>query len=116
MKVLIIDDDKWYSESLASSLKSNEEINIKTAINPEKAIDLIDDYIPDKIILDFNLGTKNALTILNELQSYTDTRSIPIILLVDNNIKINSLKEYNVKVVLNKTITTPKEILKCLKV
>lgn len=118
MKLLIIDDDKWYSESLASSLKSVKDIYIKTVLTPEEAIVLIDDFMPDAVLLDFNLGTNNALTILNELQSYTDTRDIPIILLFDNNKKIDTanLKKYNVKVVLNKATTTPKEILKCLEV
>lgn len=117
MKILLIDDDKWYSESLTSSLKLEKNIEIKSVLNPDEAIEIIDDFYPDCILLDFNLGVKNALVVMNELQSYSDTRKIPVVLLVDN-IKLNipDLKEYNVKAILNKATTTPKEIVKCLKV
>lgn len=120
MKILIIDDDKWYNESLAESLRlqNEKDLNIKTVSDPEVSINIIDDFSPDVILLDFNLGSKNALVILNELQSYADTREIPVVVLTDGatKLRLEDLRQYNVKAILNKTTTTPKEIHQCLKV
>lgn len=120
MKVLIVEDDKWYAESLASSLRSIQEDKIETIIanDAEDAVLKIDEQIPDKIILDFHLGSQNALVMLNELQSYTDTRFIPIVMLSSDAsiMNINDFKQFGVKAICDKTIATPKEICQCLKV
>lgn len=119
MKVIIVDNDKWYSESLASSLRSYQE-DIKTEIvaNADDAIAVIDQQLPDIIVLDFSLGSKNALVLLNELQSYPDTREIPIVLLSEDESRLylNDFRQYGVKIIINKITATPKEIYQCLRV
>lgn len=117
MKILVVDDDKWYAESLASSLQSNK-IETKLAFDAEEAMNAVDSMIPDAILLDFSLGTKNALTLLNELQSYTDTRDIPVVILSDDDMKeaLSDVSRYGVCEILHKATVTPREILQCLKV
>lgn len=118
MKILIIDDDKWYAESLNSVIFGLDQgIQIKTTSNPEAAIVEVDDFQPDVILLDFHLGSKNALVLLNELQSYVDTRKIPVVLLSSDskNLTLNDFAEYGVKAIINKSTTTPEEVYQCLK-
>lgn len=107
--ILIIDDDRWYSRSIANMLEIDK---ITIANNPEEAIIEIDKNIPNMIYLDLNLGTKNGLTVLNELQSWTDTRSIPIVLLSSNGkrLDIKDWQKYGVVEILDKTELTPEKL------
>lgn len=107
--ILIIDDDRWYSRSIANMLEIDK---ITVANNPEEAVIEIDKNIPNMIYLDLNLGTKNGLTVLNELQSWTDTRSIPIVLLSSNGkrLDIKDWQKYGVVEILDKTELTPEKL------
>lgn len=103
---LIIDDDKWYGQSVANMIKSSKVIIVNTA---EDAIIKINKNIPNMIYLDLNLGTQNGLTVLNELQSWTDTRTIPIVLLSSDSKRLNTKdwENYGVVEILDKTNLTP---------
>ena len=105
MRVLIIDDDKWYGESIANMLI---DCDVVVANHPEDAIRTIDEKIPNIIYLDIGLGTKNGLTILNELQSWVDTRIVPIVLLSSDGKRLNhdDWKKYGVVKILDKSETT----------
>ena len=107
--ILIIDDDKWYGQSILNMHESDEVI---LANSPEEAIGVIDKNIPDMIYLDFNLGTRNGLTVLNELQSWTDTRAIPVVLLSSEGKRLNSgdWKNYGVVEILDKTELTREKL------
>ena len=107
--ILIIDDDKWYGQSIANMLDVNKVALVNT---PEEAIVMIDENIPDMIYLDFNLGVKNGLTVLNELQSWTDTRKVPIILLSSDGKRLNidDWRNYGVVGILDKIELTSEKL------
>jgi CheY-like chemotaxis protein len=107
--ILIIDDDKWYSESISNVLN---EYKVTIANTPDEAMQVIDKNIPFMIYLDLNLGARNGMTILNELQSWIDTRSVPIVLLHSDGkrLDINDWKKYGVVRILDKSQTTPEKI------
>ena len=109
MRILIIEDDKWFAESVASFVLEHD---IKIANDAEMAMDLIDKWQPELLILDIMLGAKNGLTLLHELQSYLDTRQIPIIILsVDGKrLDLDDLRCYGVKQIIDKSEMTPKLI------
>lgn len=119
MRVLIVEDDRWYAESLISSLQSAKDgkIEIGVAHDANEVMQEINMHIPDVIILDFYLGLQNALVVLNELQSYTDTRAIPIILLSSDGTRMSQkdYEQYGVKAIYDKMTVTPQEIYQCLK-
>ena len=119
MKILIVEDDKWFAESILSNLA---EYDSKIADSPETAIIAIDEWQPDLLLLDMMLGTKNGLTLLHELQSYVDTRQIPVIIMSaeGKRLNIDDLRKLGVVDVIDKTNMTPellfgkiKEALKC---
>jgi CheY-like chemotaxis protein len=111
--ILIIESDQWYRQSVANMIKSHE---VMTASTPEQAIEKIDENIPYMIYLDLNLGVRNGMTVLNELQSWTDTRRIPVVLLVDSAQQLNlqDWRQYGVVGILDKLSLTEAKLTESL--
>ena len=114
MKILIIEDDKWFAESVSSNLVGH---SLKIADSPETAITIIDKWKPDLLLLDIILGTTNGLALLYELQSYTDTRQLPIIIISaeGKRLKLDNLRKLGVIDVIDKTKMTPESLYSKIK-
>lgn len=117
MKILLIEDDQWFSDTVVKVLKKE---GWKTAVAPDGAegIDMIDDFEPDAVLLDVMLPSSSAPSLLNELQSHTDLADMPIVLCTSVNtddLDIESLRHYGVRQVLDKAKTSPQDIVKALK-
>ncbi len=115
MTVLILEDDKWFADSLRASLE--EKFDVRVCHNPEKTFDILEKWWPDVLLADVILGAKNLFVLLNETQSYTDTRDLPVVILSTTTqpINIDDLAEYNVQKVLNKSEITPDVLRKALR-
>ena len=114
--VLIVEDDKWLAEQYARVLKlAGYKTNI--SLHALAAIQAIDDDKPDIIILDVLLSGSTAITLLNELQSYSDTGKIPIILCTNlaSEISIDDMEPYGVKKILNKATMAPDDLALAVK-
>ena len=117
MKVLLIEDDKWFRDTVVKVLQ-NEGWQTAVAGDGAEGIDMIDDFEPSVVLLDVMLPSATAPTLLNELQSHTDLADLPIVLCtsVDTaDFDLESLAHYGVHSVLDKTQTSPKDIVKALK-
>ncbi len=115
--VLIVEDDSWLADSFKLIL-SEAGWQVDAIRSPKEAIDAIDEMPPSVILLDILLPGVNAFALLHELQSYTDTKSIPVVLctsLKQHQIDAESLKGYGVAAVLDKSHLTPKELVSTLK-
>ncbi len=115
--VLIVEDDSWLADSFKLILR---EAGWETlaAKNGKEAIDIIDETPPSVILLDILLPGVNAFALLHELQSYADTRSIPVVIcttLKQHQIDAESLKNYGVTAVLDKAHLTPSQLVSTLK-
>jgi len=106
-KIFIIDDDEIMAECLARSLKKYETKIFHNAIDAMGEIS--DNELPDLIFLDILLDGPDGFTFLNELISYPDTAKIPVAIVTSLDIS-ESLKNYNVQKIFNKSQMTPKEI------
>ena len=118
MKILIIEDDKWFAESVAVTIKNRlKQSEIKTVFDIETAMDVIDEWQPDLLLLDVMLGATNGLMLLNELQSYVDTRQIPVIIMsVDGKrLNIDDLRQFKVVDIIDKTEITPEILINVIK-
>ncbi|HPF31270.1 MAG TPA: response regulator [Candidatus Saccharibacteria bacterium] len=115
-EVLIIEDDEWLSEQYSRILKLSG-YNVKTSSNALLAIDIIDKKIPDIIILDILLTGNTAFALLHELQSYTDTANIPIIICsnLSSNLNIDELKKYGIQLILDKTKMKPDDLTSAIR-
>jgi len=114
--VLIVEDDKWLAEHFARVI---EMAGYKTAVSYHAwaAIDAIDDFNPDVIILDVLLTGNTAFTLLHELQSYGDTGKIPVILCTNlaSELKFADLEMYGVRRMLDKTTMVPDDLVAAVK-
>ncbi len=103
VQVLIIEDDPWLGE-LQADVLMDEGHDVVIARNALEAIDAVDQTPPDVIIADVLLTGSTVFTLLNELQSYDDTRRIPVILCTGlaEQFSVAHLAAYNVKRVIDK--------------
>jgi len=112
-KILIVEDDKWFLD-MYSKLLSDAGFEVIQAANAYKAIDLIaEGTIPDAIILDLFLPGVNGFALIHELQTYEDTREIPVVVcttVADSIGKKKSLPQGITKL-LDKSTMEPKDIV-----
>lgn len=104
--IYVIEDDEIMAECIARACKKEYQI-YHNAID---AMDAINDCLPDLIFLDILLDGPDGFTFLNELVSYSDTASIPIIIVSSLPIKLSHVQDYGVVAVLDKGTMTPQEI------
>lgn len=114
--VLIVEDDEWLA-SQQKRIIENAGINVEVANHALSAIQLIDKRQPDAIILDVLLAGSTAFALLHELQSYGDTGDIPIILCTNlaNDLSLDELAMYGVKVILDKAKMVPDDLVSSLR-
>ncbi|MDR0957039.1 MAG: hypothetical protein LBM09_00465 [Candidatus Nomurabacteria bacterium] len=117
-KILLLENDKWFAESLKATLQADFEVKI--CRSPEKVFAILDKWRPDLMLADAVLGEKNLFMLLNEMQSYVDTREIKTIILSVSAPRIDprDVVIFNVKKVLDKATVElgelKKEILRCV--
>lgn len=110
-RVLLVEDDGWLAELEADVLrKAGYEVTHVT--NGEAAIDAVDSVKPDVLVIDMLLTGTTALTLLHELQSYPDTKAIPVILCTNlaDGLSVDDLKAYGIKQVIDKTTMHPDDL------
>jgi DNA-binding response OmpR family regulator len=78
MKILLIEDEHEIAKSIANYLTGNNFI-CETAINARQALDKIQDYDYDCILLDLMLPDGNGLDILQELKDLNKSEGVIII-------------------------------------
>jgi CheY-like chemotaxis protein len=115
-KILVVEDDMWLAEQHGRVLDS-AGYSVSIAPHVFKAIEDIDEFNPDAIILDVLLTGNTGFTLLHELQSYDDTASIPIVLCTNlaPDITLESLKAYGVVRILDKATMHPDDLVAAIK-
>ena len=78
--ILIVEDEPAQSEVLAYNLKA-EGYHVITADNGEDALILVDENMPDLILLDWMMPHVSGIEVCRRLKIRSETRSIPIIML-----------------------------------
>ncbi|MFZ1301570.1 MAG: response regulator [Candidatus Microsaccharimonas sp.] len=111
-KVLLVEDDAWLAELEAGVLVA-AGYQVEVAPHAPAAIDLVDSFHPEVIVLDVLLAGSTAFALLNELQSYSDTGMVPVILCTNiaDQFDAHKLKEYGVKRVVDKTTMHPDDLV-----
>jgi Response regulator containing CheY-like receiver, AAA-type ATPase, and DNA-binding domains len=108
--VYIIEDDRILGEHFKQTLKGN---HVELFTNGVDAIHRIDEKLPDVIVLDILLDGPSGFSLLNELQSYSDTATIPVVICssVADTLSGYDLKSYGVVSVLDKTTMFPSDLV-----
>ena len=111
--VLIVEDDSWLADSYCRTLEQAGFLVTKVQY-AEAAIGILDTSPPDVILADMLLDTNTVLPLLHELQTYSDSQTIPVIVctsLDSPGIDVNSLHSYGVVTVLNKATLLPEQLV-----
>lgn len=115
-KVLLVDDDVWLAELEASVLKK-AAYDVAVAHHAPAAIELVDSFAPDVIILDVLLAGSTAFALLHELKTYDDTSKVPIILCTNLAEKFDRdmFDTYGIKRIVDKTTMHPSDLVAAVK-
>ena len=110
--IYIIEDNLWQAEQFGRLLIDNG-YEISSFSNGIDAVASIDIDKPDVIILDMLLGGTTGITLLHELQSYTDTGAIPVVVCtaLADEMTLDQLTPYGVKRIIDKTTMQPDDIV-----
>ena len=105
-KLLIVEDDKNWADILGK-FAADVGAEYRVVVSGGQAIEIIDDWQPDALILDMLLAGETAIALLNELRSYADLASLPIAVCTNIDVKMDDLRPLGVKAILNKTSMRP---------
>ena len=111
--VLLIEDDQWLADSYQVMLRA-QGISVQQVSTGHEAMKLIEEEAPAVVVADVLLGDHTSITLFHELQSYEDTRTIPIILcttLAQTKFSDAQLKSYGIIAVLDKSTLTPEQLM-----
>lgn len=108
-KLLIVEDDKNWADILGKFAADVGAEN-RVAVSGGQAIEIIDNWKPDALILDMLLAGETAIALLNELRSHADLASLPIAVCTNIDVKMDDLRPLGVKAILNKTSMRPNEV------
>ena len=107
-KLLIVEDDKNWADILGK-FAADVGAKHRVVVSGGQAIEIIDDWQPDALILDMLLAGETAIALLNELRSYADLASLSIVVCTNIDVKMDDLRPLGVKAILNKTSMRPNE-------
>jgi CheY-like chemotaxis protein len=111
-RILLIDDDSVLLKLYSTKLTADKHV-VYTATNGEEGLALVQQIIPDVIVLDLLMPKVNGFTFLETLNQNPNLRLIPKIVFssVANQEQINRLQALGVKTFLNKIETTPTQLV-----
>lgn len=109
--VLVIESEPWLGDHYQRQLEAHG-YNVTRASHAYAAIDSVDSTPPVAIIMSLLLDGPGALNLLHELQSYTDTANIPVIVCSSmTDLDLDELSPYGVKRIINSTSMYPGDIV-----
>lgn len=113
-RVLIVDDDRWQAEFYEREL-SPAGNDVHHAAHALAAIEMVDEVQPDVIILDVLLPGTNGIALLHELQTHSDTMTIPVIIVTTLPDAVANTRAYGVHAVFDKSTIVTGELAQAVK-
>ena len=78
--ILVVEDDKYLNNAYVAKL-SKVGFEVRTALDGEEAIDVLNQVTPDLIILDLVMPKKDGFEVIKEVRSNAENKTLPIIVL-----------------------------------
>ncbi|MCJ8269421.1 MAG: hybrid sensor histidine kinase/response regulator, partial [Psychrosphaera sp.] len=78
-KVLYIEDNHRNLALVEQIFKADPQIKFLSAVNPKDGIALARTQLPDLILMDIQLPQMDGVTAFRELQTFRETRNIPVL-------------------------------------
>ena len=79
-RILIIDDDKEYADTLQANLERSGEFDVRTINYSPRSLSVGKIVQPDLILLDFIMPDKNGAEVLADLHEHRKLGSVPVII------------------------------------
>ena len=79
-KILLVEDDH-YMRDLYQAVIVGAGYKVNVAADAQTALDILDEYGADLIIVDIFLPFHNGIELMQELQSHSDWQDIPVIVI-----------------------------------
>lgn len=110
LRVLLIEDDNWLAESY---LRALQQFECRLSTDSQQAIQQVNDWLPDCIVADIVLPGGLVIDLLHELQSYGDTKTIPVIICssIAAKYRLEDLASYGVVALCDKAALRPQQLL-----
>lgn len=111
-RVLIIDDDTWFAESMARHLEG-AGFTVHAARDTLAGLACIDEEKPHLVVLDMFMPGPNGIVLLHELQSHTDLAALPVVVCTNAAASLDeaTLRPYGVCKLLDKTTMEPEDVV-----
>ena len=114
-RVLIVEDDPTWAMLVGKYVRQLDWESTVVS-SPQAAMDVLDTQPVDVIVLDMLLAVETGMALLNEIRSYDDLATIPIVAFTNmNTVSLASLRRYGVQALLDKATVTPEEVQHTLK-
>ena len=114
-RVLIVEDDPTWAMLVGKYVRQLDWESTVVS-SPQAAMDALDTQPVDVIVLDMLLAVETGMALLNEIRSYDDLATIPIVAFTNmNTVSLASLRRYGVQALLDKAAVMPEEVQHTLK-
>ncbi|WP_050528581.1 phosphate regulon transcriptional regulator PhoB [Pseudorhodobacter aquimaris] len=90
-QVLLVEDEPAQREVLTYNLEA-EGFSVRCAENGEEAIMMVDEAIPDLVILDWMIPLMSGIEVCRQLKNRYETRHIPIIMLSARSEEVDTVR------------------------
>ena len=101
-KLLIVEDDKNWADILCGYAAA-VGAEARPVVSGGQAMDMIDNWQPDAIVLDMLLAGETAVALLNELRSHADLARLPIVVCSNAGVNLADLRPFGVRELLNRS-------------
>ena len=112
-RVLIVEDDPAWAKLLQHYV-SRTNADSRVVISPGQALEMIDQWKPDALILDMLLASETGMALLNELKSHEDLAGLPIIVCSNVGVTGDDMESFGVRAVLDKSTMKPAHVRQAL--
>ncbi|MCA9406479.1 MAG: response regulator [Candidatus Omnitrophica bacterium] len=92
-KILVVEDGET-DRTVACRLLEKEGFQVKSAVNGQDGLKVMEHFRPDLIILDCDMPEMTGLEMCREIKDDPDTRDIPVLFLTGNSSPDNILDCY----------------------
>lgn len=107
-KLLIVEDDKNWADILCRYAAA-VGAEARAVVSGGQAMEMIDNWQPDAIVLDMLLAGETAVALLNELRSHADLARLPIVVCSNTDVSLADLRPFGVRALLDKASMCPDE-------
>ena len=107
-KLLIVEDDKNWADILCGYAVA-VGAEARAVVSGGQAMEMIDNWQPDAIVLDMLLAGETAVALLNELRSHADLARLPIVVCSNVGVNLADLRPFGVTALLDKASMRPNE-------